>query len=101
MDWTSQKLIELTPDDSDHNERHPAFLSYNEAEFQIVFGATPRGPKKELEQLTVRRWPSMETSQLMNEGIGGAIPAVRNGQVYFPGFGRQSQTVLLISTNTI
>jgi WD40-like Beta Propeller Repeat len=90
VDLRSHKLIELTPEDSVQNERHPTFLSYNATDFQIVFGATTPGPGKELEQLTVRHWPSMQTSRLMNESIGGAIPAVRSGHVYFPGFGSEA-----------
>jgi len=88
LDWQSRKIIDLTPDTTSDTERHPAFLNYRGGEFEIVFGASS-GINGAVERLMVRHWPSMETRPLLAGSLGGAIAAVKDGQVFFPGFGSQ------------
>ncbi len=84
----SGKIIELTPPDQMTNERHPTFVSASDQELDVLFGSGFDPDKRGLERLRIRRWPSMTTEDLMKDpDLGGAIPAVRDGRIVFPGFG--------------
>lgn len=81
------KIIILTPDSSDVNERHPAFLSVHPGKFTVVFASGFKKNNSNLERLKIRHWPSMETTELgISSELGGAIPTVTAEQIIFPGF---------------
>jgi lysophospholipase L1-like esterase len=84
------ELFDLSPPESQVDERHPAFLTVQDQEFKIVFGQGFNEQRKSLERLMVRHWPSLKTEELIPDpSFGGAIAAVRNNQIVFAGFKEQ------------
>jgi WD40 repeat protein len=89
-DLKKKKLIELSPSDIREGERHPAFLTVGNDEFEIVFGLGFREDTKSFERLMVRHWPTMQTRELLSDStLGGAIPTVSKNMVFFAGFKRE------------
>jgi hypothetical protein len=83
------KILQLSPDDSVVNERHPALLESSESKLVVLFGSGSDSSPSGFERLKVRTWPSMATEDLLiDPNLGGAIPAVRDGRIVFSGFGR-------------
>lgn len=84
------KLISLTPEAHQRvNERHPAVISSSPDELEVVFGSGyDSNDRASIENLKIRRWPSMSTDNLLvDKGFGASIPAVRDGTAYFAGYG--------------
>ena len=72
------------------NERHPAVLVSSSDELTLVFGRGFDPEQIGLERLMVRHWPSGKTMDLgLDQSIGGAIPAVEKGILFFPAFGSE------------
>jgi Tol biopolymer transport system component/lysophospholipase L1-like esterase len=89
----SGEIIELTPPDRTINERHPTFVSASDQELVVLFGSGFNPDEPGLEHLRIRRWPSGTTENpLKGPDLGGAIPAFRDGQIVFPGFGASGST---------
>jgi lysophospholipase L1-like esterase len=85
-----RKLFDLSPPESQVDERHPAFLTAQEQEFKIVFGQGFNEQRTSLERLMVRHWPSLKTEELISDPtFGGAIAAVGNNQIVYAGFKKQ------------
>lgn len=90
LNLLKSEVISLTPEDSRRiNERHPAVISSSPEELEVVFGSGyDSSDRGSIENLKIRRWPSMSTDNLLvEEGFGGSIPAVRDGIAYFAGYG--------------
>ena len=91
------EIIELTPPDQTANERHPTFFTASDEELAILFGSGFDPDRRSLERLRIRRWPSMTTEDLLKDpDLGGAIPAVRDGRMVFPGFGSTGAPDLMV-----
>jgi WD40 repeat protein len=82
------KIFRLSPEGDDTpNERHPAIISFSDKSLTFVFGSGYKQASPELETLMVREWPKMLTRPLVKDAsLGGSIPAVQGGKVYFAGY---------------
>jgi len=84
FDLTTESYFELSDGKTSKNERHPAFLGYGEKGFSVVYGSSDG--QGAFEQLKIRTWPSKETIDLPLGQLGGSIPAVQGGSIYFAGY---------------
>jgi lysophospholipase L1-like esterase len=87
LDVQQRRILTLTPEQPTIGERHPAFLSLKDSEFEVVYGQgfDERNPKS-IERLMVRHWPSLSVRPLHDDDkMSGAIPAVAGDFVVFPG----------------
>ena len=84
---SSEELIQLTPHDSNKDERHPTFLDSNEEGFTVVFGSGfSEVDKASPEYLKLRSWPSLASDLVpLPSGLAGSIPAVHDGVLFFAG----------------
>jgi lysophospholipase L1-like esterase len=84
FDLATASYFQLSDEKISKNERHPAFLSYDDKGFSVVFGSSDG--QGTFEHLKIRTWPSKETIDLTTGPLGGSIPAVQGRSVYFAGY---------------
>jgi len=84
FDLATASYYELSDQKTSKNERHPAFLRYDNKGFSVVFGSSDG--QGTFEQLKIRTWPSKETIDLPTGPLGGSIPAVQDQSIFFAGY---------------
>jgi lysophospholipase L1-like esterase len=92
LDIFNGNLISLSGPGQTEDERHPVFFANVGEGIEILFGAG--AGSNGFERLNIREWPTGATRALDLGALGGAIPAVDEKRIVFPGFMRDGPGVV-------